>query len=98
MRTASTPNAQRPTLKPARARVVRTAALLVGLVALLWAAGIWTGVDHALVPWRMFDQWEMKDIAVEETREIFGLLIVATWMVVTALCSRNRQRSTPDSA
>jgi hypothetical protein len=58
---------------------------VVGAAALLWSAGIWLGIEHALMPWRMFEQWEMKDAAVEETRETFGLLIVAGWMAVTAL-------------
>ena len=69
---------------------VRSAAALVGALALLGAAGIWAGVDHPLVPWRMFDQWEMKDLAVEETREIFGLLIVVAWMALVGLAGVRR--------
>lgn len=60
---------------------------IVAVVALLWSAGIWLGTRHPLMPWRMFEQWEMKDAAVEETRETFGLFIIAVWMLVTALGS-----------
>ena len=68
----------------ALARGFWLAPAFVAVVALLWAASIFLGIEHPLMPWRMFDEWEMKDVAVEETRETFGLLIVAGWMTMTA--------------
>lgn len=62
----------------------RPLALLVAGVALVWAA---TLGPHALgrIPLgRMFESWRMKDAAVEENRETFGLLLIAGWMLVTA--------------
>jgi hypothetical protein len=32
--------------------------------------------------------WEMKSEPVEHAREFGGLLIVATWMIVLAVCHR----------
>ncbi len=55
---------------------------VVGLIGLIWAATI---APHALgrIPLgRMFASWEMKNVAVEENRETFGLLIVAVWMAI----------------
>jgi energy-coupling factor transporter transmembrane protein EcfT len=70
--------------RPARSRSFWIAPLAVAVAALSWSAWIWLTSPHPLVASRMFDQWEMKDVAVEESREIFGLLIVAGWMLVTA--------------
>jgi hypothetical protein len=36
----------------------------------------------------MFGAWEMKDTGVEESREMYGLLIVAGWMVVLTIANR----------
>lgn len=57
---------------------------LVGLVALLWAAGIAAGVSSFDAYTRMFDEWEMRAPQVEEGRETGGLLIVALWMAAIA--------------
>jgi hypothetical protein len=32
----------------------------------------------------MFEEFEMKNIGVEESREMYGLLLVAGWMAVLA--------------
>ena len=69
---------------------------MVAAIALLWSAGIFLGLRDPLTPWRMFDQWEMKDVAVEETRETFGLLIVAAWMLVTCV-SRSKGKQYRDA-
>lgn len=74
------------------------APVLVGAVALGWALGI---APHALgkAPLgRMFESWEMKNVAVEENRETFGLLIVAAWMaLVTFMGVRRRPEGTSRS-
>jgi hypothetical protein len=57
------------------------------------AAGAWSATIAprvvGRVPWRrMFEAWEMRDLGVEESREMYGLLIVAVWMTVLAIRAR----------
>jgi hypothetical protein len=40
----------------------------------------------------MFQEFEMKDIHVEESREMYGLIIVALWMLAVTLASARRGR------
>jgi transmembrane protein TMEM220 len=57
----------------------------VGVVALAWAATIAPRVLGKVPFLEMFSAWEMKNIGIEELREMYGLVIVAGWMaVVTA--------------
>lgn len=69
----------------------RTSAVLpagVGLVALVWA-GIWApGALGQLAPPELFESWGMQTLAVEEGREMLGLLLVAIWMGVLAVSVR----------
>jgi hypothetical protein len=53
----------------------------VALVALVWAATLAPHVG-GVRPADMFAEFEMKDESIELAREMFGLLIVAAWMVV----------------
>jgi hypothetical protein len=41
----------------------------------------------------MFAEWEMKNQEVVQTREMFGLGIIATWMVILAVVARFDSRS-----
>ncbi len=51
-------------------------------VTLAWAATIGPRVVGR-VPFRdMFGAFEMKNVGVEESREMYGLLIIAAWMAV----------------
>ena len=62
----------------------------LGVIALVWAA---TFAPRVLgrVPLRdMFGAFEMRDTGVEESREMYGLLIVAAWMAVVAARARPR--------
>lgn len=64
------------------------AALAVGAVALTWALTILPRVVGTPgFPTFSFGEG-MKSVAIEETREAFGLLIGVTWMVVVALRAR----------
>ena len=38
-------------------------------------------------------QWEMKDLRVEEAREMYGLMIVGVWMTAIAAASWMRRRA-----
>jgi hypothetical protein len=58
----------------------------VGLAALAWAAALAPRVPFS----GLFARWEMKDAAVEESREFWGLVVVAGWMA--ALAVRNSRR------
>ena len=69
-------------------RLPRWVPLAVGLAALAWAA---TLAPHVLgrVGWgEMVEAWEMRDVRVEEGREMYGLLIVVAWMAVLTLARR----------
>ena len=49
---------------------------------------------HGIGFFSLFSQWEMKDIHVEEAREMYGLLIVAVWSTAVALAVwRRRNRA-----
>jgi transmembrane protein TMEM220 len=61
---------------------------LLCAVALTWAATLAPRVVGR-VPFRdMFGAFEMRNVGVEESREMYGLLIIAAWMAVLALRAR----------
>jgi hypothetical protein len=69
-------------------RVHWTLPVVVGAVALLWAATLAPRVVGR-VPFReMFGAFEMRTAGIEESREMYGLLIIAVWMAVLALRAR----------
>jgi hypothetical protein len=58
----------------------------IGWAAIYASRGAWT------VPvGEMFAEWEMKNQQVLETREMFGLLIIAVWMILLTLVSFARR-------
>ena len=69
------------------------AAAVVGGAALVWAATIAPRVIGAVPFVEMFAEFEMKDLGVEESREMYGLLFVAAWMAAIAVRSRSRAKS-----
>lgn len=56
----------------------------VGIVALAWAVTIAPRVIGNVPFLSMFEEFEMKNIGIEESREMYGLLLVAGWMAVLA--------------
>jgi hypothetical protein len=54
----------------------------VGGIALAWALTLVPGVVGKVPFLEMFSAWEMKNVGVEESREMYGLLIVVFWMLV----------------
>ena len=75
-------------------RVASWQPLVVGAIALVWAATIGPRVVGRVDPKSMFSAWEMKDLGIEESREMYGLLLVAFWMAVVALRTpRSTQRA-----
>ncbi len=61
---------------------------LLGAAALAWAATIAPRVVGRVPFGDMFAAWEMRNAGVEESREMYGLLIIAAWMAVLALRAR----------
>lgn len=73
---------------------------LVALVCLAWAASLSPHVVGRVPFLEMFGAWEMKNLAVEESREMYGLLIIAGWMLVLSLRAfflRRRPAAAPPS-
>ena len=52
------------------------------LASLIWASTLVPHVWGKVRFGELFAAWEMKDLRVEEAREMSGLLIVAAWMLV----------------
>jgi hypothetical protein len=71
-----------------------TVPVAIGLVALGWAATLAPNVLGRVPFLEMFEQFEMKDRGVEESREMYGLLLVTFWMAVLGHRAfwRNRPR------
>ena len=74
-------------------RTPRWFAALVGVIALLWASTIAPRVLGVVPFASMFEEFEMKDLAVEESREMYGLLIVTVWMLAISYASARRRRA-----
>ena len=58
--------------------------MITGLVALAWAATIAPRVIGQVPFLDMFQEFEMKDIGVEESREMYGVILVGGWMSFVA--------------
>jgi Transmembrane family 220, helix len=57
------------------------APLAVAVIALVWAGSLYYRASDVPVS-SLFAQWEMRDLRIEEAREMYGLTIVAVWMIV----------------
>lgn len=71
-------------------RPSRALASAVAAVALLWAATIVPRVVGKVPFGDMFGAWEMQNAGIEESREMYGLLLIAFWMALIALRGRRR--------
>jgi len=58
----------------------RAVPVLIGICALTWAATLAPEVLGRAEFAAMFRSWEMADIHIEQSREFWGLLIIAGWM------------------
>jgi hypothetical protein len=63
-------------------------------LALAWSLTLAPGVVGRVPFLEMFSAWEMRDQGIEESREMYGLLIVAAWMVVLAVRARRSPKRT----
>lgn len=66
----------------------------IATLAFVWAATIAPGVLGEVPFLDMFGAFEMRDIGIEESREMYGLLLVAGWLALLAV--RARRRTDPD--
>lgn len=76
----------------------RSARLLpaaVALVSFVWAATLAPGVIGRVPFLDMFGAFEMKNIGIEQSREMYGLLFVAAWMLVLIVRTRGPEVSRP---
>ena len=65
----------------------------LAIIALVWAASLYARARDVPIA-SLFAEWEMRDINVEEAREMYGLLIIVAWMIaiIIARWSRLRER------
>ena len=66
---------------------------LLCAVSLIWAATLAPNVVGRVPFGEMFGAFEMKNVGVEESREMYGLLIIAAWMAVLAVRARRHLSS-----
>ena len=77
-----------------RRRTPAWAPLALALVAILWA-GTLHARAHDVPVSALFAEWEMRDLRVEEAREMYGLTIVGVWMLVVGGAIWARARAIP---
>lgn len=79
-----------------RRRTAGWAPLALSLLALAWAGSLYAGARDVPIG-ALFAEWEMRDLRIEEAREMYGLTIVAVWMLIVAGAAWKRARTvTPD--
>jgi len=66
--------------------------VVIALIALLWAGTLYYGARDVPIS-SLFAEWDMRDVRVEEAREMYGLAIVAAWMIVIATAVRARAKT-----
>lgn len=69
-------------------RASRGPALVVLVISLAWAAWMAPRVIPSLEPGNLVKEMHASTPAIEESREMLGLLIIAAWMAVVALRKR----------
>src|SRR5205085_11221405 len=74
-----------------RRRTPTWAAATLAVIAVVWSGYISLRVHNVPVA-ALFAQWEMKDIHIEEAREMYGLLIVVVWMLAIGVARLLRRR------
>jgi len=74
-----------------RRRTPAWAPVAVALVALVWAGSLHYRAQDVPIS-SLFAEWEMQNVRIEEAREMYGLLIVGTWMIVIAAVGWRRAR------
>lgn len=65
----------------------------VGVVAVAWGTTLAPRVLGSIPFMEMFGAFEMKDVAIEESREMYGLWLIAAWMAAIVVAALHRRRS-----
>lgn len=74
-----------------RRRTAWHAPLILVALTVIWAGTIAPRVLGKVGFLEMFSAWEMKNIGIEEEREMYGLLIVAGWMAAVSFAAFRRK-------
>ena len=64
-----------------RRRAPVWAPVAIAFIALFWAGSLYYRVNEVPIS-SLFAEWEMRDVRIEEAREMYGLTIVGIWMIV----------------
>lgn len=62
----------------------------VALTALAWSGYIATRARDVPIS-ALFAEWEMRNVRIEEAREMYGLAIVGVWMIVIVSATMARR-------
>ena len=73
-------------------RLPRWLPLMILAVALIWGASLAPRAFPNVRIFEMFAGWQMTNQRIEEAREMYGLLLIAIYMVVLAAVSRRAAR------
>lgn len=76
-----------------RRRAPALAVAVLAAIALVWAGSLYFGAKEVPLG-SLFAEWEMRDVRVEEAREMYGLTIVGVWMMVIVTVRWARAKST----
>ncbi len=64
-----------------RRRLPVWAPAAISIIAFIWAGSLYYRA-HGVPLSALIAEWEMRDLRVEEAREMYGLTIVGIWMIV----------------
>lgn len=70
---------------------------LVGAGTLIWGLTIAPRVIGQVPFMSMFGAFEMANLGIEESREMYGLFMIAGWCILVASMARCRARNAKDS-
>jgi hypothetical protein len=73
----------------------RHVALATAGVAIAWGALVLSEMPRWVTPSQMFEPMESRGGAVELAREVWGLGIIAVWMLLLVWAGRKQQSKTP---
>lgn len=77
-----------------RRRAPAWAPAAVALIAFVWAGTLYYRAHEVPIS-SLFAEWEMRDLRIEEAREMYGLTIIGVWMIVIVIvrwvAARNRR-------
>jgi hypothetical protein len=67
-----------------------------GLIAGIWAVSLAPLVLGHVPFFAMFGDWEMHDVGIERSREMYGLLGIVIWMAVLVMAAARRRAARED--